>query len=73
MHAPAVALDQLAHDRKPQAEAPIGPRLGSVALLEGREDAVEEGGCNAVAGVPDDEPHLVPRALESGRDAPPRV
>src|SRR6059036_3330089 len=37
MHAPAVAVNQVAHDREPQAEATIGPRRGSVALLEGRE------------------------------------
>ena len=65
-HRPAVQLDQVADDCKPQAKAAVLPRRRAIALAEPLEDVREEIGYYSLAGVPHRE--LQPGALAPEND-----
>src|SRR6185503_14066597 len=50
-----VKLDEVTHDRQPEAEPAIWPRRPGLGLAEALEDVRQEGSLDADAGVGDEE------------------
>src|SRR5690606_23328470 len=64
----AVQLDEVPHDREPEAEPAVRARGGGVGLPEALEEPWQRRGADAGAVVADGEPDVAPGVRERDRD-----